>query len=142
MKKFLLLGYPVLEFCTALFFIVWLGFGWTFLIYIVGIPIGWIALKTAGRQSRELARNQQLPSRALSFRFVAGMLFLIPGFWTDVLALLCFIPLVQARIAAPFAFLHSNASNLQSRINPWDDGSEIIEGVVIHENDDPTTPNS
>jgi len=55
---------------------------------------------------------------------------------------LCCVPLVQARIAAPFSFLHSSASNLQARMDPWGEGAEVVEGVVIHDNDDPTTPNS
>lgn len=141
MKKFLFIGYPVLELCTAVAFIIWLGFGWTIVIYVVGIPIGWLILKSAGRKSLELAKEQQTPSRALSFRFVAGVLFLIPGFWTDLCALLCFVPFIQAKIAAPFSFLTSNSNGVNWRVSSWNTGGDIVEGVVIHENDDPNTQN-
>ena len=139
MKRILFVGYPILEFFTAVLFIIWFGLGWTLVIYVLGIPIGWVTLKSAGRKSLELAKAQQTPSRALSFRFVAGVLFLIPGFWTDVCALLCFVPFIQAKIAAPFSFLNGRSNGVNWRVNTWNSGGDIVEGVVIHENDDPNS---
>ena len=136
MKKFIFLGFPILEFLTALVLISLIGFGWTFVLYLIGFPIGWFVLKAAGRRSLELARMQQAPSQALTFRFIAGALFLIPGLWTDLFALLCFMPLVQRVVARPFMFLSNTSGGVNWRVNTWGN-SEIIEGVVIHKNDDP-----
>ena len=138
MKRFLLVGYPIIEFCTALTFIIWIGFGWTFLIYVAGFPIGWLLLKSAGRSTVELANSQRTPTKSVTFRFIAGVLFFIPGFWSDVLALLCLVPFIQDRIAAPFAFLTTPSGGVNWRMSSWS-GGEVVEGVVIHEHDDPNT---
>lgn len=136
MKRFLLVGYPLVELLTAVAFIIWLGFGWTIVIYIAGFPIGWFLLKSAGRATVELANEQRTPTKSVTFRFISGVLFVIPGFWSDVLGALCLVPFVQGRIAAPFAFLTTPVGGVNWRVNTWS-GGEVVEGVVIHDPDDP-----
>ena len=138
MKKFLLVGYPVIEFCTAVAFIIWIGFGWTLVIYLAGFPLGWLMLKSAGRSTVELANMQRTPTKNVTFKFISAVLFLIPGFWSDVLAVLCLVPFVQDRIAAPFAFLTTQSGGVNWPMSRWA-GGDVIEGVVIHETDDPNT---
>lgn len=136
-KRLLIFGYPLLEVSTAWALIIWLGFGWTFVIYVAGMPIGWIVFKQAGRRALDAAHRQEVPPAKLTFRMLAGVLFMIPGLWTDVLALLCLVPYLQQRMLAPFANVTSSPGNMNWRMSSWGQGSEVIEGVVIHENDDP-----
>lgn len=136
-KRLLIFGYPLLEISTAWILIIWLGFGWTLFIYVAAIPLGWLLFKQAGRRAIAAAQRQQVPASKLTFHMLAGVLFMIPGVWTDVLALLCLIPLVQKMLAAPFASMSAHTGNINVRLNSWNQGSQIVEGVVIHENDDP-----
>ncbi|CAB4889048.1 MAG: hypothetical protein F2923_07960 [Actinobacteria bacterium] len=137
LKRLLIFGYPLLEVSTAWALIIWLGFGWTFVIYVSGIPIGWLVFKHAGRRALDAAHRQEVPPATLAFQVLAGVLFMIPGIWTDIFALLCLIPYLQKRMSAPFANMSTSPGNINWRMSSWSQGSEIIEGVVIHENDDP-----
>lgn len=142
LKRLLIFGYPLLEICTAWALIIWVGFGWTFIIYVAGMPIGWLVFKQAGRRALDAAQRQQVPITKLTFLMLAGVLFMIPGVWTDFLALLCLIPVVQKRLASPFANINTSSGNMNWRMSTWSNGSEIIEGVIVHENDDPFNPGS
>jgi UPF0716 family protein affecting phage T7 exclusion len=68
---------------------------------------------------------------------LSGLLFMIPGFWTDVAALILFIPRLQARLASPFTNINTSTGGMNWRVRTWGNGSDIVQGVVIHENDDP-----
>lgn len=137
-KRLLIFGYPLLEISTAWLLIILLGFGWTLFIYVAAMPFGWLLFKQAGRSAIASAQRQQVPASKLTFHMLAGVLFMIPGVWTDVLALLCLIPLIQNLLAAPFAAMSTYTGNINVRLNNWNQDSQIVEGVVIHENDDPS----
>ncbi|MFA7324955.1 MAG: FxsA family protein [Candidatus Nanopelagicales bacterium] len=141
-RRLLVFGYPLLEICTAWAFVVWFGWAWTILIYVAGFPIGLAVFKEGGRRALAAAQASAVPTRSATFRMLAGVLFMIPGFWTDVAALLCFIPFVQRRLSAPFSNLSSSTGGLNWRVSTWGNGADIVQGVVIHENDDPLDPRS
>ena len=136
-KRLLIFGYPLLEISTAWLLIILLGFGWTFIIYVGAMPLGWLLFKQAGRSAIASAQRQQVPASKLTFHMLAGVLFMIPGFWTDVLALLCLIPLIQKLLASPFAAMSTHTGNINVRLTNWNQESQIVEGVVIHDSDDP-----
>ncbi len=137
-RRLLIFGYPLLEIVTFFAWVTWFGWGWALLISFIGIPVGWLVFRTAGRAALASARKSAPPTRAVTFRMLAGVLFMIPGFWTDVAALLLFIPMVQARLASPFTNLNTADGGMNWRVRTWrSNGVDIVEGVVIHENDDP-----
>ena len=137
LRRLLLFGYPLLEIVTFFAFVTWLGWGWALLISFIGIPIGWMVFRNAGRQALQAAKRSSAPSRATTFQMLSGVLLMIPGFWTDVAALVLFMPPLQARLAAPFTNLNTPTGAMNWRVRTWGSGGDIVEGVVIHENDDP-----
>ncbi|MDD2858212.1 MAG: FxsA family protein [Candidatus Nanopelagicales bacterium] len=141
-RRLLVFGYPLLEICTFWAFVVWLGWAWAILIYVAGFPIGIGVFKSGGRMALESAQRSALPTRLATFRMLAGVLFMVPGFWTDVLAVACFIPWVQRRLASPMQNFSSPAGGVNWRMSTWGSGSEVVEGVVIREDDDPFDPRS
>lgn len=73
--------------------------GWLMLMIVVGVNL----LRYAGassmlRTAQNMRMGGELPAQALLgnlFKAVGAVLLIIPGFLTDLLALLCFIPLMQ-----------------------------------------------
>ncbi|MDP2013498.1 MAG: FxsA family protein [Actinomycetota bacterium] len=137
LRRLVIFGYPLLEIVTFFFFVTWFGWGWALFISFIGIPIGWMVFRNAGRAALAAAKRSAAPSRAITFRMLSGVLFMIPGFWTDIAALLLFVPGVQARLAAPFTNLNTPSGGMNWRVRSWGGSGDIVEGVVIHENDDP-----
>ena len=137
LRRLLLFGYPLLEIVTFLAFVNWLGWGWALLISFIGIPIGWVVFRNAGRRALQAARKASAPSRSTTFQMLSGVLLMIPGFWTDVAALALFIPPLQAKLAAPFTNISTSTGAMNWRVRTWAGSGDIVEGVVIREHDDP-----
>jgi len=136
-RRLLIFGYPLLEIVTFFALVTWFGWGWALLIYFIGIPIGWLVFRNGGRAALRSARAGTTPTRAATFGMLAGVLMMIPGFWTDVAGLLCLLPFVQSRLAAPFTNLSTATGGMNWRVRTWGNGADIVQGVVIPENDDP-----
>ncbi len=141
-RRLLVFGYPLLEIVTFFAFVTWFGWGWALLISFIGIPIGWMVFRNAGRSALASAKKNSAPSRATTFQMLSGLLFMIPGFWTDVAALVLFIPQLQTRLAAPFTNINTPTGGMNWRVRTWGNGPDIVQGVVIHENDDPLNERS
>ena len=141
-RRLIVFGYPLLELVTFIALVSWFGWGWALLITFIGIPIGFFVFRSAGREALRGARRNSVPSRAITFRMLSGLLFMVPGVWTDVAALLLFLPAVQARLAAPFRNFSTSSGGMNWRIRTWGNRMDTVEGVVIHENDDPVDPRS
>jgi UPF0716 protein FxsA len=99
---FLLLAIPVLE--IAVFIVVGgqIGIGWTLGMILVTAILGSILLRVQGfqiiNQLREESNAGRIPGRELghgAMILVAGVLLLTPGFVTDSLGFLLFVPLVR-----------------------------------------------
>jgi UPF0716 protein FxsA len=94
-------GYPLLEAVTIYLVALWIGWGWTLLLLIAGIPIGFALMRNAGdaalRDMERAARTGEpvVGSGRHALSFVGGLMFLIPGFWTDLLGLLLVLPPTQ-----------------------------------------------
>ncbi|MDO8731163.1 MAG: FxsA family protein [Actinomycetota bacterium] len=141
-RRLLIFGYPLLEIVTFFAFVSWFGWGWALLISFIGMPIGWVVFRSGGRAALASAKRSSTPSRSVTFRMLSGLLFMIPGFWTDVASSALFIPLLQARLAAPFTNLNTASGGMNWRVRTWREDGDIVQGVVIHENDDPLNPRS
>lgn len=80
------------------------AFGWVptlFTVILTGVVGGWLA-KKQGLQVFRMAQNQmkqgQLPGEAILdgiIIFAGGLLLLTPGFFTDILGILCLFPLTR-----------------------------------------------
>lgn len=91
-QRLVLFGYPLIEILAFWAVGAVIGFGWALVALLAGIPIGF----ALWRRAAESVRRGE-PAKAASWG-VAGLLWLLPGFLTDVLGTLVIIPAVR-RIA-------------------------------------------
>jgi UPF0716 protein FxsA len=73
--------------------------GWLILMIVVGVNLlRYLGASSMLRTAQNMRMGGELPAQALAdnlFKAVGAVLLIIPGFLTDLLALLCFIPLVR-----------------------------------------------
>lgn len=94
---------------------------WTGVLVVLGLVVlaavvGVILIRTAGdavaAHMQRVLRRRENPLRAVgapAFRVIAGLLLIMPGFLTDLLALVLLVPAVQGALlarAAAFAVAH------------------------------------
>ncbi len=103
----MILALPLAEIAGFVIVGRWIGvlavLGLVILAGLVGLALLRSAGGAAGRRLQAAIsgrENALLASGAAAFRVVAGLLFLIPGFVTDLLALLLLLPPVQAALLA------------------------------------------
>lgn len=99
-SRLLVFGYPLLELVTAYLVGRWIGWGWMLLLLVAGIPIGFAIMRNAADAAmRDMQAAAQVGGEPDAGRhalaFVGGLLFLVPGFWTDLLGLLLVLPPTQ-----------------------------------------------
>ena len=101
----LLLAIPIAEIAAFIVIGGQIGVGWTLLMILVTAVIGTIMLRIQGLQLITHIRNEidagKVPARALgdgAMLLVAGILLLTPGFITDGLGFLLFVPPIRAAI--------------------------------------------
>jgi UPF0716 protein FxsA len=99
-SRLLVFGYPLLEVATFYLVAQLIGWGWAFLLLILGFPIGFALMRNAGDAAmRDMVAaanaGTQVDASRHTLSFVGGLLILIPGFWTDLLGLLLVIPFTQ-----------------------------------------------
>ena len=87
--RLLVFGYPLAEILAFWGVATLLGWGWALLLIVLGVPVGWALVRNAGA---EAARGRG--DRALVLG-VAGVLFMVPGFLTDLAALALLVPAVH-----------------------------------------------
>lgn len=146
-RRLVVLGYPLLEILTIIAVAKFIGWGWTILILIAGIPIGFTVMSRAGRSAfasmREASRDGRIPdgsagTHALSF--LAGALIAVPGLWSDLAGLLLLLTpiqrLIRRRYGPRVTAFTSSAGGLRP---PSFGASDVIKGTVIHTAD--TEPN-
>ncbi|CAN5243020.1 FxsA family protein [soil metagenome] len=80
-----------------------IGAGWTILALVISTLIGLWLLKREGalafRALRDAVNSRRPPHRELAdgaLIFLGGLLFVLPGFISDVLGLLCLLPPTRA----------------------------------------------
>lgn len=87
--RLLVFGYPLAEILAFWGIASLIGWGWALLLIVLGVPIGWALVRNAGAEAAG-GRGD----RALVLG-VAGVLFMIPGFLTDLAALVLLLPPVH-----------------------------------------------
>jgi UPF0716 protein FxsA len=95
----------------------------TLLLMLLGGTIGVRLIKTAGMSLAEAIRSpvqKATPLKGIggqaAARAVSGLLFLLPGFFSDALGLLLFVPLVRRWLGSQFRV------DTYSTVRPTDDG--------------------
>jgi UPF0716 protein FxsA len=95
----------------------------TLLLMLLGGTIGVRLIKTAGMSLAEAIRSPVQKATPLkdiggqaAARAVSGLLFLLPGFFSDALGLLLFLPLVRRWLGSQFRV------DTYSTVRPTDDG--------------------
>ncbi|MBI2379601.1 MAG: FxsA family protein [Gammaproteobacteria bacterium] len=92
----LLLLYPIAEVFLFTQVSARIGFGNAVLAILAAMVLGVQLMRGAGLPKQRL-RPEELPGLLFGqgFRLLAGLLLFIPGFLTDVLALLCLFPVLR-----------------------------------------------
>jgi UPF0716 protein FxsA len=95
----------------------------TLLLMLLGGTIGVRLIKTAGMSLAEAIRSpvqKATPLKGIggqaAARAVSGLLFLLPGFFSDALGLLLFLPLMRRWLGSQFRV------DTYSTVRPTDDG--------------------
>jgi UPF0716 protein FxsA len=80
----------------------WIGVGWTILATLATSALGWALLARQGTRAladlRERARTRRSPGTELGnagLVALGGLLMVLPGFLSDVIGLLCLLPLTR-----------------------------------------------
>ena len=85
----------------------WIGVGWTVLAALATSALGWVLLARQGvrvlGELRERARSRRPAGRELGdagLVAVGGLLMVLPGFVSDVIGLLCLLPVTRPLLRA------------------------------------------
>ncbi len=108
--RLLVFGYPLAEILVFWGVASLIGWGWALLLLVIGVAAGWALVRNAGA---EAARGRG--ERALVLG-VAGVLFMVPGFLTDLAALVLLVPPVHRALG--------------TRLRAWVQGSPIRMGFA------------
>ncbi len=93
-------GYPLVEVLAAWGVATWIGWGWTLLLLVAGIPLGFSIMRRAARHATAEMRAQRVPAPADAATFIGGLAIAIPGFVTDLIGLALVIPITRRLLVA------------------------------------------
>lgn len=143
-----LLAWPVVELVTLVLVADQVGWGPALLGLLLLSALGFFVLRTTTRRGRELGRVAQVSSTTvglgkrtadLGFRFVAGLLLLVPGYVSGAAGLLLLIPPVRAvaRAATGNAMVRRYPTMYATvtRVRIMQPAGDVVPGEVIR--DDP-----
>lgn len=142
-RRLVVFGYPLLEIITIVGVAQFIGWGWTILVLIAGIPIGFAIMSRAGRSAfssmRDASRAGRLPDGTAgthALAFLAGALIAIPGLWTDLAGALLLVPAVQRRVSRRYGPRVTAFTTTAGGMRPPSFGtSDVIQGTVINVDD-------
>ena len=146
--RILLVAYPIIEIVTVILVARAIGWVWTLLLLLVGIPIGVGIMRNAGGAAmadlREAAAAGTVPTdqgRHATTMF-GGALIAIPGFWTDLLGLLLLVPPTRGMFRARAgAWINARVQTwrMPGVYDPRGFSGDVIQGTVIRaeEKDEP-----
>lgn len=107
LTRFLLLLGPLLEIASLILVGSEIGVGWTLLAVVVDVVLGVAVIRIFGRASlaevRDAVARQEPPVGGLlrgAAALAAGVLFIMPGFASDVLAIMLLLPGLQQRLGS------------------------------------------
>ncbi len=119
----------------------WIGVGWTLLLILAGFVLGLALIGRGGREAlsavNQAARSRQVADDAVTGGFltvVAGVLLLIPGFLSDVVALTLLLPPVRAMVRRRIS-AWARRQSAQVRVLTVVDGTVVsgplVDGTVV-----------
>src|SRR5580698_3759030 len=127
MPLLLLLLFPLAEIATFILVGGAIGIVRTLVLVVLSALVGWIMLRDAGVITAiKLQRRHGNPAAVLAeggARMLAGLLLLIPGFLTDIAAILVLIPSTRNMLFSGFAPTGPSAAPGQPPTRP-----DVIEG--------------
>ncbi len=139
--RLLVFGYPLAEFVAIWLVALWIGWGWTLLLLVLGIPVGLALMRNAGAAAFREAQNSLKESRAMSpgpaVAFLGGLLVAIPGFLTDLVGLSLSISFTR-RLAIRFGGGWLAAKAVALRVPGMRTPGDVIQGTVVPP--EPTPP--
>ncbi len=108
---FLIVSLPVLEVASIVQVSQWIGFTATFLLLAASVAFGAFLIRSqslrVGRRVMEAMREGTPPEQPMidsGAIILAGVLFMIPGFFSDILALFVLLPAARRLIWRAIAF--------------------------------------
>lgn len=127
---------PVAELLVVLAVARRIGGGWTLLLLVAASVLGVLILARGGRATfrrvREVSRQGRPPTGELADAFLTvlgGVLLLVPGFVTDVLAVVCLVPPLRWGVKALLALGTARAvSRATARAGG---GARVVQGSVV-----------
>lgn len=142
--RLLLFGLPLLEIATFYLVAQWIGWGWAFLLILIGFPVGFAVMRNAGDHAvADIARSAQTGQPVDASRhtlgFVGGLLIMIPGFWTDLAGALLAIPVTQRLFRTRSrTWLEQRFTTVRVPGTHYP-GGDVIQGTVIQRDTPPPT---
>jgi len=103
MLKWLILFWLCLEVAGFVWVGQWLGLGWTLLLIIGSAILGVALLRQQGLRTANMMMHKMRTKQFVSaedfadtpFVMLGAILLIIPGFFSDILGLLCFLPPIR-----------------------------------------------
>lgn len=138
--RLIVFGYPLVEILILWGIATVIGWGWALLGLLAGIPIGLALMRNAG--SSAAAAMQADPARATALasasagQFAAGVLFVIPGYLTDLVGLALLLPGVRSGVGR----WASQRFAQQPWFTRFPGSGDVVRGTVVIEDlryDDP-----
>jgi UPF0716 protein FxsA len=138
--RLLVFGYPLAELVTAWLVAVWIGWGWTILLLLVGILLGLTLIRRLGGAALREARASVAGSRPMdpgpAVGLLGALLVAVPGFLTDVAGLLLvFPPTRRLAVVVGGSWLATRAFAL--RMPGMRTPGDVIQGTVIPADEPP-----
>jgi UPF0716 protein FxsA len=103
----MLLAYPFIEIFGCILLIRLVGFSTTFFLFITTTILGFYVLKKVKTEARQINPFRFEQNKNI-VRIVAGLLLILPGFFTDILGLFLLCPPIQRMIRHRLFKMSSN----------------------------------
>lgn len=121
----------------------WVGFLWAFGLILLGSLFGFLLIRRQGAIiAKQMKQNPMMGAFAMmnavqnSMILLSGFLFMIPGFLTDIIALICLIPFCRRSLINKLLGLSLGSFTKKSVNEPFKSSEpNTIEGECWQEKD-------
>lgn len=123
--KWLLLIWLCLEIASFVWVAEWLGLGWMLLLLIGSMILGFALLRREGINNANLMMRKMRSGEKIQpediadtpFVMFGALLFIIPGFCSDVVGVLCFLPPMRRWLVRLLTRKSAPKASNQQRVN-------------------------
>ena len=137
--RLLFFGYPLAEVLILWGVASLIGWGWALLGLFIGIPIGLALMRNAGASATVMMREANSdPQKAAAKagasvgQFFAGLLFVVPGYLSDLVGIALLIPGVRLAVGRRLTRSLGQQSWM-TRMPGFPASGDVIQGTVILE---------